>query len=419
MQEFSQKKGNVDHVLLLAIVALVVFGLIMITSVGVPKSISLSKAPGELFPNCGVSGVDCYFLLKRHAMRVLVGLIAFFLGSKISYSFWKKLAIPLFFGTVILLIMVFIFGSANNTAARSWFNIYGSSIQPAEIAKLVIIFYLATWLERKGKEIKDFKNGFLSFLIVALLMILPVLLQPDLGATLVLATIAASIYFVAGAAFRHIALGLLFVGLFMLIIVPLTPYLRYRFLAFMNPSPEICQPANAEGAVTRNYCWQVEQANIAVGSGGFFGKGLTQGIQKSYWLPQTTDDFIFAASAEELGFVRIMFVVFAYIVIMYRGFVIATRAPDYFSQLLATGITSWIVFQAFINIAVNIGLMPVTGITLPFVSYGGSSMVTTLLAAGILLNISRHVTPYEISIFRGRDRGTHSAKSRGYSRARQ
>ena len=167
-------------------------------------------------------------------------------------------------------------------------------------------------------------------------------------------------------------------------------------------------------------CWQTEQANIAVGSGGLFGKGLTQGIQKSYWLPQTTDDFIFAASAEELGFLRIVLIVFAYIVIAYRGFIIATRAPDYFSQLLATGITSWIIFQAFINISVNIGLFPVTGITLPFISYGGSSMVTTLLAVGVLLNISRHTTPhYENRLFRRRDRGTHSAQSRGYSTPRQ
>lgn len=413
----AQKPGHIDYVLLLAVVALFVFGLIMITSIGVPKSIQLSKPSGELFPTCGVEGVDCYFLLKRHAIRLGVGLIALIIGMHVPHRFIRKISIPIFLTVFILLISVFIIGSTNNTAAKSWINIYNSSIQPSEIAKLALIFYLAHWMENKGREIRDFRNGFVSFAIVALIIILPVLLQPDLGSTLVFALIAASMYFVAGARWRHIVLGLFVVFLFTLAVVPLTPHLRYRFIAFMRPTVENCQPPVKEDEIRRNYCWQTEQANIAVGSGGFFGKGLTQGIQKSYWLPQATDDFIFAASAEELGFLRILFIVLAYGIIAYRGFTIAHFAPDAFSMLTAAGITAWITFQAFINISVNIGLFPVTGITLPFISYGGTSLATSLAAAGILLHISRYTPTYAYRIFQRRDRGAHSSGYRRYQGA--
>ena len=141
-----------------------------------------------------------------------------------------------------------------------------------------------------------------------------------------------------------------------------------------------------------DYCWQSQQANIAVGSGGFFGKGLTQGVQKSYWLPQASDDFIFAASAEELGFLRIIFVVGAYFVISLRGYKIADKAGSQFDMLVAIGLTTWICAQAFVNIGVNTALLPVTGITLPFVSYGGSSLLASMIAVAILLNISENTT---------------------------
>lgn len=410
----AAKPGHVDYVLLLAVLVLFIFGLVMITSIGVPKSIQLSRPASVLFPTCGAEGVDCYLLLKRHAVRLGIGILAFIIGIHLPHRFWRKISIPLFFSVFILLISVFVIGSTNNTAAKSWINLYNSSIQPSEIAKLALILYLARWMENKGREIKDFRNGFLSFAIVASIVILPVLLQPDVGSTLVFAFIAASVYFVAGARWRHILLGLLVVLLFTLVVVPLTPHLRYRFIAFLHPTVENCQPEVKPGETLRNYCWQTEQANIAVGSGGIFGKGLTQGIQKSYWLPQATDDFIFAASAEELGFLRILLIVLAYAVIAYRGFTIAHHAPDTFSMLTAAGITAWITFQAFINISVNIGLFPITGITLPFVSYGGTSLVTSLAAMGILLHISRYTPSYAYRIYRRRDRGPYLASSRRY-----
>lgn len=402
-------------VLLLTVFVLLVFSIIMITSIGVPKSISLTRPDGILFPSCGEEGVDCFFLLRRHVIRIGLALIMFFFFYKVPVRFWRKVAVPLFMLIILALFAVLIVGSTSNTTARAWLIFASTSFQPAEAAKLILIFYLATWMEKKGRDITDFRNGFLSFCAVTGMIVFPVLLQPDFGSTLVFASIATSIYFIAGARTRHIALGLLVVFLLGLLVVPNVKYLKHRFSAFLNSSIENCQPEVNEGELRRNYCWQTEQAKIAVGSGGVFGKGLTQGIQKSYWLPQATDDFIFAASAEELGFLRIVFIVLAYGLIAYRGLLIANYAPDRFTMLVATGITMWITVQAFVNLAVNIGLFPVTGITLPFISYGGTSMLATLGGIGVLLQISKTTTPYYANtVHRRRDGGPRAPKYRSY-----
>lgn len=415
MYSSTARQGRLDIVLLLTVVVLLVFSIIMITSIGVPKSISLTKPVGMLFPSCGEEGVDCFFLLRRHVLRIGLGLVALYAGLKIPVRVWRKIAIPCFVAVFIALIAVLLIGTSANTTARAWLFFSNTSVQPAEIAKLVLIFYLGTWMERRGRDITDFKNGFISFCIVTLFIILPVLLQPDFGSAVVFAAIATAIYFAAGARVRHLFLGLLVVFLFILLVVPNIHYLRHRFVSFLNPTIENCQPEPAEGEARRNFCWQTDQAQIAVGSGGVFGKGLTQGIQKAYWLPQATDDFIFAASAEELGFLRIVFIVIAYAIIAYRGYMIANYAPDKFSSLVAVGITAWITGQALVNIGVNIGLLPVTGITLPFISYGGTSMVTTLAGVGVLLQISKSTTPYYAhNIHRRRDRGSHIPEHRRY-----
>lgn len=405
-----------DYLLAFTVFLLLLFGVIMITSIGVPKSIALTKPTDVLFPMCGADGVDCYFLFKRHFIRLLLGVGAMLIASKIPYRFWKKISIPLFAIMFLMLIAVLIIGSTNNTVAKSWLYIYNNSVQPAEIAKLGLIFYFATWMERKGKDVENLKSGFVSFCIIAALVMLPVILQPDLGSTLVFGTIIVAIYFVAGAKIKHLLLGVLVAILLILMIVPFHPYLKHRFQSYIYPTEENCNPVVEEGEVERDYCWQTTQSNIAVGSGGLWGKGLTQGIQKSYWLPQAADDFIFAASAEELGFLRILFVVIAYTVIGYRGYRIANNAPDRFSMLTASGITTWIVAQAFINIGVNTGLMPVTGITLPFVSYGGSSLIATLIGVGVLLNISKHIEPYASTYRRRRHSGAYASAGSSYRR---
>lgn len=400
------KNTRGDNVLFLMIALLALFGLVMITSIGVPKSIALS-APNILYPNCSDTKVDCYLLFKNHLLRLILGSIALLVATKIPYRFWKKISAFLFVLFVILLFAVLIIGSRYTTFAKSWFILFNTSLQPVEFSKLALIFYLANWMERKSNQVESFEYGFLPFCIVIGVFILPILLQPDIGGTLVIVIIAVAMFFAGGARFRHLALGgfvtLLVAGL----IIGNVSHVKNRFQAF----------AVSDKACREDYCWQSEQANIAVGSGGFWGKGLTQGVQKSYWLPQASDDFIFAASAEELGFLRIIFIILAYSIIAWRGLKIAMNAPNRFTMLTAVGITVWIVIQAFINIAVNLALIPVTGLTLPFVSYGGSSLISVMIAAGVLLHISKYTSDYAYSSLRRGKRGTYYSQYRPYTGA--
>lgn len=397
------RKLKADNVLFITVMGLLIFGLVMITSIGVPKSIQLS-APDILYPNCSDPDVDCYLLFKNHLFRMLIGIFAMLVVTKISFRFWKKTSVFWYVATVLLLLVVLFIGSQYTTFAKSWLVVFNTSLQPTEFGKLALIFYLAHWMERKKQDVGTFQYGFLPFCIVTGILILPILLQPDLGSTLVVAAVAVCMYFVAGARWRHLALGAFIAFIVGLLLVSNVSRVSDRMDAFMNQG-ENCR---------EDYCWQTEQANIAVGTGGFWGKGLTQGVQKSYWLPQASDDFIFAASAEELGFYRILFVVIAYTVIGYRGFLIARNAPDKFTMLTAVGITSWIVIQAFMNISINIGLMPVTGITLPFISYGGSSLVATLIGVGVLLHISKYASQNAPASVRRWNRRTYSAKYGSY-----
>jgi len=401
-----KKTIKYDTVLALTVLFLLIFGLIMITSIGVPKSISLS-APGILYPNCSDSGVDCYLLFKKHLFRLAVGLIAFLFALKLPIKFWKKMSKPIYAALVITLIFVLVMGSSYGTIANSWLNIFNTSIQPSEFAKFGIILYLAYWFSKIGNNVESFHDGFLPFCIISAIMIGPVVLQNDFGSTMVLALISIAIYFMAGAKAKHLALGF-FVAMIAAIIVIITvPHVRERFQGYMRVGDECLE----------DYCWQSQQANIAVATGGFWGKGLTQGVQKSYWLPQASDDFIFAASAEELGFLRIIFIVLAYFVIALRGYAIASHAQNKFEMFVAVGITTWIVSQAFINIAVNTAVVPVTGITLPFISYGGSSLVASLIGIGILLNISQNTSYYAYSFNRRGDRRARDSKPSRYRRA--
>ncbi len=394
-----------DTVLALTVLFLLIFGLIMITSIGVPKSISLS-APGVLYPNCSDANVDCYLLFKKHLVRLGVGLLAFMIAFKFPIKFWKKIATP-FFGLIVLtLFVVLVVGSSYGTFATNWLVLFNTSLQPSEFAKLAMILYLAYWFSKKGDMIEDFRYGFLSFCAITGLVAVPIVLQNDLGATMTIWIIAIVMLFVAGALPKHLILAIGASFLAGLIIIAAVPHVRERFEGFMSVDEECIE----------DFCWQSQQANIAVGTGGFFGKGLTQGVQKSYWLPQASDDFIFAASAEELGFIRIIFIILAYFVIAVRGFMIANKANSNFEMYVAVGITTWICMQAFVNIAVNTALFPVTGITLPFVSYGGSSLVASLLGIGILLNISQHIGYYANNSHRGRDGRTRHPQFGRYRR---
>ena len=393
------KKHNIDTILAAIIFGLVIFGLIMISSVSVFESYQITSHMVKK----GLREVPSNdFYLWKHVSRVFFALIIWVIAIQIPYTFWKKVALPLFILSLGLMIILFLPGiGANYGTATSWISLKGiPSIQPAEFAKLGLILYLATWMEKKEQEVKTMQMGFLPFVILLSGVVFLLALQPDFGSVLVITMIAASMFFVAGGNILHLFLGGMVASLIAWPIILSKEYIKNRFLAFLNPELD---PLNVG--------FQIKQALIAIGSGGLFGVGFGNSMQKFGYLPEVQGDTIFSAISEELGFVRVLLIVVAYLIIAYRGYHIANHAPDRFSMLVAIGITSWILFQAFINIGVNIAILPLTGLTLPFISYGGSSLVMTLIATGILLNISKYVQESTHFNYRRRIRRTHSAST--------
>ncbi|HLD64112.1 MAG TPA: putative peptidoglycan glycosyltransferase FtsW [Candidatus Peribacteraceae bacterium] len=372
---------RLDLLLLGITVGLTFFGLAMIASVSVFESYQITtrlieQGTREIPSNS--------FYLIRSSIHVFIGLIAMAGTMLVPYRTWERLALPLFGLTLILLVIVFIPGlGAGYGTAFSWIRIWNFSLQPSELLKLTLIFYLAIWLQKREQEVNTLKEGFLPFAVLLCVSTMLVAIQPDLGSFLVLAGIASTMFFVAGGNVLHMVVGAGLAGLLGLPIILQKGYIRSRFLAFLSPDdPNIAETIG----------FQIKQALIAIGSGGFFGVGYSKSIQKFGYLPEVQADMIFAAMAEELGFMRILIIIGMYGIFIWRGYHIALNAPDRFGFLVATGITTWVALQTILNIAVNVSLFPLTGLTLPFISYGGSSLVTLLIAVGVLLNISMHST---------------------------
>lgn len=361
------KPHKPDYVLIIIIFALVIFGLIMLASAS--SVISYEKF-----------GENYYYFRHQLIFGVLLGLIAFTVTSRIDYRIYQKLAVPALLITLALLVMVFIPGlGLEHGGARRWIHLGPYTMQPTEIVKLTFLLYLATWLEKRGKGVKDWKYGFLPFITILGIIGLLIMLQPDLGTFFLIVLIAAVVYFVAGASWTHLlAMGIGGIALFWAL-VKMAPYRMARFTVFLNPQLD---PSGIG--------YQINQALLAIGSGGLFGRGLGKSIQKFQYLPEAAGDSIFAIIAEELGFLRILFLIGLFAFFVYLGFRIARQAPDGFGKLVACGITGWLGLQAFINIAAMVNLIPLTGIPLPFISYGGTALMISLTAVGILVNISRY-----------------------------
>lgn len=356
-----------DKPLLFTVFLLLGIGLLMVASAGVSYG--------------NIRFDDGYYFFKRQLVGVGVGLIALFVFQRIPYGFWKKISIPLFLGSMVLLVLVLIpsFGAEAYGASR-WLDLGPISFQPSEVMKLALVIYFAAWLSGKSMARKtDFSESVVPFSIVLLVVSFLILKQPDTGTLGILFIIALSLFFASGAKLSHIGLllGTGFAGL--LLLIWLAPYRMRRMLVFLDPEHD---PSGAG--------YQINQALIAVGSGGIFGLGLGHSRQKFAYLPEPMTDSIFAILGEELGIVGCAFLIALFVFFAYRGFHVARRAPDEFGRYLAIGIVSWIVFQAFVNIFAIIGLIPLTGVPLPFISYGGTSIAVLLGAVGILLNVSKH-----------------------------
>jgi len=370
-----------DAFLLGITVGLTLFGLAMIASVSVFESYQLT----EYLTRLGLRDAPSNsFYLWRSFLHTIAGFGVMGLTAITPYRVWERLARPLFLTILVLLVAVFIPGLGNEYGtAYSWVQFAGFSIQPSEFLKPALIFYLAVWLQKREQLIGTFKEGFIPFASLLILSTVFVAVQPDLGSFLVISCIASVMFFIAVGNILHLILGGGLASVMGLPIILQEEYVRNRFLAFLSPyNPTISETIG----------FQIKQALIAIGSGGFFGVGYGKSIQKFGYLPEVQADMIFAAMAEELGFMRLMIVLGLYAILVVRGYRIAREAPDRFGFLIALGITTWIAVQALLNIAVNLGLFPLTGLTLPFISYGGSSLVSVLGGVGVLLNISTHST---------------------------
>jgi len=366
----KDKQGIPDWYLIGAIWLLVFFGLLMIASAGI--AIGLNKKG------------DPYWYLKHQLfMGVLPGMVAFWICSKINYKYWEKIASPMLFISIFLLILVFIPGiGAPWGTSHSWINFFGFSLQPSEIVKLTFLIYLAAWLASKEEHlVRDLSYGFIPFVIVLSIIILLLILEPDTGTMIIIASISLAVYFAAGGSLIHLSwLGILgIVGL--LAIIKFSPYRAARLTTFLHPELD-----------PKGIGYHINQALLAVGSGKILGRGYGHSRQKFAYLPEVVGDSIFAVIAEELGFFLSVIVVLFFAFISYRGFKLATACQDPFGRLLVVGIITWFSVQAFVNIGAILGIMPLTGIPLPFISYGGTSMVVSLAATGILFNISKQTT---------------------------
>jgi cell division protein FtsW len=361
------RKLQADEWLFAGVVALALFGVIMVYSA------SAIVAAGENHSQ--------YFYVVRQGVWTLIGLGAMWTGMRFDYGRLRneRIAYGLLALTVVLLVAVFAFPPING--ARRWIRFAGFSMQPSEISKLALAIFLARFFERRAGREGEFWWTFVPAVLVTGVLALLIVAEPDLGTALMLAVVCTVTLFTAGARLRHMALAAApaLVGVAGLLLF--VPWRLKRMVTFLNPW------ADQQGAG-----YQVVQSLLAVGSGGVHGVGFTEGRQKMFFLPFAHSDFIFAVVGEELGLFGGLAVIALFGLFLWRGMRAALRAPDRFGMLLGMGIVTGIVAQALFNMSVVLALVPTKGIPLPFISYGGSSLVPTLFAVGVLLNISQHAS---------------------------
>lgn len=362
------KKKSVDFVLLITVMTLLSLGVVMVFSASEYNTL--------------INYNDSFYYFKKQVGWALIGLLA--MVVMMNYDYWrlKRYVGPFLLVAFLLLVLVLIPGIGREVnGARRWIGVGPIPFAPAELVKLAIIMFTAYGLSRQKDKIQYFTSGILPYMILVGLFAGLILIQPDLGTAISLAGIVFVMIFAAGARMTHLgglaALGVSAVAL----AIALEPYRMRRFTSFLDPW------ADPQGAG-----FHIIQGLYAIGSGGLFGLGLGQSKQKLLYLPENHTDFIFAITAEELGFVGGSLVIILFMLFIWRGLKIAVSSQDSFASLLATGVTAWVGLQAIINIGVVTGSMPVTGIPLPFISFGGTSLLFTMAGVGILLNISRFNT---------------------------
>ncbi len=385
----KQQKLHPQHLILICVFGLVVFGLAILSSAS------------AIIAYKNFDNNDYYFW--NQAFNIVLGFVGMIIASQIHYRKWIEYT-PFFMVVIlILLVAVFIPGIRNEYGTSySWINLPNPlpNIQPAEFAKLTLILYLAFLFDRKKALVEDFKEGLLPFVVILTVFCGLLALQPDFGTIFIIVAISLVMFFGAGGRISHIILMFTAGTSLAMAVIVNKQYIYNRFTAFLNPYKDELGTG-----------YHIIQSLIAVGSGGFFGKGFgASRFKYEGYLPEAQGDSIFAIASEELGFIRVALIVLAFAVIAWQGIKVAQNAKDNYGKYLAIGIVSWITLQAFINMMVVLSLFPTTGITLPFISYGGSSLLATLFAVGILLNIAKHEQVFESRDFGRGDGGTYHSR---------
>lgn len=360
-------KTSIDRTLLILTIILVVLGFFIFSS----ASLGLLSRDGAKFSSIA---------MNQLLFGVLGGSIALFITSTIHYRVWRQYAFYIFIAAIVLTLGVFVPGlSFEHGGARRWIQLGSFSFQPAEILRVAFVIYMATWLSGMKKSVSSFTHGTLPFLGLLGSIGILLLLQPDTDTFLIIAAASVAIFITAGGKIRDVLLMIVAGVVLITVLALVRPYIKERIMTFVDPSRD------QQGAG-----YQINQSLIAIGSGSVFGRGYGQSIQKFEYLPEPIGDSIFAVYAEEFGFIGSLLLILLFTIFTFRGFRIATRAPDLFGMLLVVGLASLIIAQTFLNIGAMLGLAPLSGLPLPFISHGGTALFVTLASVGIMLNVSKY-----------------------------
>jgi cell division protein FtsW len=359
------KAIKIDKVFLVSVVALALGGFFIFTS----ASLGLLTSAGATFSSETIT----------QAVSLLIGFILFYVASKIPYKFWKKYALYVLLAAIAINLLLFIpHFTLNHGGAGRWLQFGSLTLQTSEFLKIGFIIYFAAWLAYAKDRVSTFKMGMLPFVIIVGILGSLLLVQSDTFTLLFIVATGLGMFIAAGGRFLHILYIVLIAGLVVGGVVLTRPYARARVMTFLNPA------ADSQGAG-----YQIQQSLIAIGSGKMFGRGYGQSVQKFGYLPQPTDDSIFSVFAEEFGFVGSVTLIVLFLLFVFRSFKIATRAPDPFGRLLVLGISMLIIIESFANIAALMGIIPLSGKPLLFVSHGGTALLIILATVGIIANVSK------------------------------
>lgn len=357
-----------DYWLLAVVGAMVVLGLVMLYSASFALAAEYYGSP--------------MFYLGKQLLWVVFGVIGALAAMRLDYRFWRRYSVAGMAVVIVLLIAVKVLPESVApviNGAKRWISLGPISIQPSQLAYLVFVVYIADWLSKRGQKLRQVAYGLVPFATILGVLSGLIMLEPDMGTAVMLVLIGAVVFVVAGADLKQFALAGALSGVIFFLFARFSPYRWARMTSFLDPWSA---PSDVGYHLVHNL--------MALGSGGFFGVGLGQGRQKFEWLPSPHTDSIFAVIGEELGLLGCMLFIGLFLWLAFRGYTISLRAPDRYGLLLGVGVTTWLCFQGFLNMAVVAGLLPFTGLTLPFVSYGGSSLACCMTATGLLLNLSCH-----------------------------